>query len=256
MATSSSKIVNIREKVSPGEWKLRQELAAAYRVAADYGWDDMLITHFSARVPGADRHFLLNPFGLLFEEVTASNLVKVDQDGNAVVATDYMVNPAGFVIHGAIHGARDDAHVILHTHTVEGMAVAAQEEGLLPLTQTALTAIGDLAYHDFEGIVLDEDERQRLLPAVGDKNNVILRNHGLMTLGGTVGEAFLRMHTLQRACEAQIMAQAGGEKLITLSPEVQARVDEQARVAGAPLGHFTGEALMRKAARLDPGFSD
>lgn len=256
MATSSNKIVNIREKVSPGEWKLRQELAAAYRVAADYGWDDMLITHFSARVPGTERHFLLNPFGLLFEEVTASNLVKVDLDGNAVVPGDYAVNPAGFIIHGAIHAARDDAHVILHTHTVEGMAVAAQEDGLLPITQTALSVFSDLAYHDFEGIVLDDDERQRLLPAIGGKNNVILRNHGLMTLGSTVGEAFLRMHTLQRACEAQIMAQAGGKKLILLSPEVQSRVAAQTRMAGPPLGHFTSAALLRKAARIDSGFGD
>lgn len=256
MDTLSSKNLSMREEVSPEEWKLRKELAAAYRVAADYGWDDMLITHFSARVPGADGHFLLNPFGLLFEEITASNLVKVDQDGNAVVPTDYAINPAGFIIHGAIHGARADAHVIFHTHTVEGMAIAAQEEGLLPITQTALSVFSDLAYHDFEGIVLDAGERERLLPNIGDKNNVILRNHGLMTLGGTVGEAFLRMHTLQRACEAQVMAQAGGKKLILLSPEVQSRVDAQSRVAGPPLGHFTGEALLRKAARLDPGFSD
>lgn len=256
MDSLSSEKPGMREEVSPEEWKLRQELAAAYRIAADCGWDDLLITHFSARVPGTDRHFLLNPFGLLFEEITASNLVKVDQDGNGVVPTDYAVNPAGFIIHGAIHGARDDAHVILHTHTVEGMAIAAQEEGLLPITQTSLSVYGDLAYHDFEGIVLDADERERLLPDIGDKNNVILRNHGLMTLGGTVGEAFLRMHTLQRACEAQVMAQAGGKKLILLSPEVQDRVDAQTRVAGAPLGHFTGEALLRKAARLDPGFSD
>lgn len=256
MAVPSSKVVNIQDQVSPEEWKLRRELAAAYRIAADCGWDDLLITHFSARVPGADRHFLLNPFGLLFEEVTASNLVKVDLDGNAVIDGDHPVNPAGFIIHGAIHAAREDAHVIMHTHTVEGMAVSAQEDGLLPITQTALSVCGDLAYHDFEGIVLDEDERQRLIPNVGDKNNVILRNHGLMTLGGTVGEAFLRLHTLQRACEAQIMALAGDRKIITLSPEVQERVDGQTRMAGPPLGHFTGEALVRKAARLDPGFAD
>lgn len=256
MATSSSKILNIREQVSPEEWKLRRELAAVYRIAADLGWDDLLITHFSARVPGADRHFLLNPFGLMFEEITASNLVKIDLDGNPVLNGSHPINPAGFVIHGAIHQAREDAHVILHTHTVEGMAIAAQEDGLLPITQTALSVCSDLAYHDFEGIVLDDDERQRLLPNVGDKNNVILRNHGLMTLGDTVGEAFLRLHTLQRACEAQVMAQAGGKKLIMLSPEVQERVDVQTRAVGPMLGQFTGEALVRKAARLAPGFDE
>lgn len=164
MATSSSKILGIREMVSPEEWKLRQELAAAYRVAADYGWDDLIFTHFSARVPGKEKHFLLNPFGLLFEEITASSLVKVDLSGAPVVPTDYAVNPAGFIIHGAIHDSREDAHCILHTHTVEGMAVSAQKEGLLPLTQTALSVCGDLAYHDYEGIVLDAEEKARLIP--------------------------------------------------------------------------------------------
>lgn len=256
MATSSSKILSIRERVSPGEWKLRQELAAAYRVAADYGWDDLILTHFSARVPGTEKHFLLNPFGLLFEEITASNLVKVDLSGTPVVDTDYPVNPAGFIIHGAIHDARDDAHCILHTHTVEGMAVSAQEDGLLPLTQTALTIRADLAYHDYEGIVLDAAEKARLLPSLGDKNNLILRNHGLLCVGRNVGEAFLRLFSLQKACEAQLLAQSGRGGLIIPSEDSQRRVQQQTASGMEMLAHFTGEALLRKAARLDPGFGD
>lgn len=254
MTTNLQEVTGVREQVSAEEWQLRVELAAAYRIAAHYGWDDLVFTHFSARVPGEEKHFLLNPFGPFFEELTASSLVKVDLSGQPVVETEYPVNPAGFVIHGAIHDARDDAHCILHTHTVAGMAVSAQEDGLLPITQTALSVYSDLAYHEYEGIVLDAEEKARLIPALGEKNNLILRNHGLLCTGKTVGEAFLRLFFLQKACEAQIAAQAGGGKLVVPPEDVFARV--QAQTAGGMdfLAQFTSDGLVRKAERLDPGF--
>ena len=242
-------------KVSAEEWQLRVDLAAAYRMIAHLGWDDLIFTHLSVRVPGPETHFLINPFGLLFEEITASNLVKINLDGTPVVPTNYLVNPAGFVIHGTIHEAREDAHCVLHIHTIEGMAVSAQEEGLLPITQTAMALFGDIAYHDYEGIVLDQAEKERLLPALGDKHNLILRNHGLLTVGETVGDAFLRLFFLQKACMAQIQAQAGGGPLIRCSEETSERVASQS-VAGFPaLGPMSWQAVMRKVERLDPGFA-
>ena len=242
-------------QVTDEEWALRVDLAAAYRMIAHFGWDDLIFTHLSVRLPGPDKHFLINPFGLLFEEITASNLVKIDQSGAPVTPTNYMVNPAGFVIHGAIHEAREDAHCVLHIHTVEGMAVSAQEEGLLPITQTAMALYGDIAYHDYDGIVLDQEEKDRLIPALGEKNNLILRNHGLLSVGQTVGDAFLRLFFLQKACMAQVHAQAGGGPLIRCSEETSERVAAQT-VAGFPaLGPMSWQAVRRKAERLDPGFA-
>ncbi|MCK5575916.1 MAG: class II aldolase/adducin family protein, partial [Sphingomonadales bacterium] len=218
---------SLKDSVSEEEWKLRVELAAAYRVAAHDGWDDLIFTHFSVRIPGPEHHFLLNPFGLLFEEITASSLVKVDVNGNALQDTNYMLNPAGFTIHSAIHMAREDAHCIIHTHTKEGIAVASLEDGLLPMSQSALSVSHDVAYHTYEGIVFDGEEKDRLIPNIADKSSIILRNHGLLTMGNTVAQAFMRMHFLQRACEAQLLAQATGEKIIIPPDHVGERVHGQ-----------------------------
>ena len=247
-------MISVKDQVSEEEWEVRCSLAASYRMAAQLGWDDLIFTHFSVRVPGPEHHFIINPFGLFFEEITASSLLKVDLGGNLVMPSDYLFNPAGFVIHGAIHSGREDALCIMHTHTVEGMAVASQERGLLPLTQTSLSVGSDLAYHDYEGIVLDAPERERLLPNIGEKNNVIFKNHGLMAIGRSVGAAFLRLFTLQKACEAQIMAQAGGGGLLTLSQEVQDRVHTQVLFTEEILNTLNWQAIIRKADRDFPNY--
>jgi ribulose-5-phosphate 4-epimerase/fuculose-1-phosphate aldolase len=176
----------IRERVSEAEWKVRVDLAAAYRLVADFGWTDLVFTHISARVPGPDHHFLINPYGMLFEEITASSLVKIDLNANIVLDTGYPVNPAGFTIHSAIHEAREDAKAVLHLHTPDGTAVSTLEQGLLPLNQTAQLVIGDLAYHDYEGVAFDHAEKPRLVADLGTKNVMLLRNHGTLTVGNTV----------------------------------------------------------------------
>jgi ribulose-5-phosphate 4-epimerase/fuculose-1-phosphate aldolase len=198
----------------PQEWELRVQLAAAYRMIDMMGWSELIWTHTTVRVPGDEHHFLINPYGLRFDEVTASNLVKVDMNGNIVGEQDQEINPAGFVIHSAIHMTRPDVRCIMHTHTVAGMAVAALEEGLLPVSMYALGYYDRVAYHDFEGPSLDLDERQRLAANLGDKNVLILRTHGLLTCGETVAQAFVRMYRLQRACEVQLAAQSTRSKLI------------------------------------------
>src|ERR1051325_4052934 len=191
--TPSPKTSTIREQVSDEEWQTRVDLAAAYRLVALYGWDDLIFTHISARVPGEQHHFLLNPYGMMFEEVTASTLVKIDLDGNKVMDSPYFINPAGFTIHSAVHAAREDALCVMHLHTRYGIAVSAQKEGLLPLSQQAMFALSSLAYHEYEGLALDEDEKPRLVKDLGDKRFMILRNHGLLTLGSTPAETFLGM---------------------------------------------------------------
>ena len=215
--------------MSAAEWALRVDLAAAYRLAALYGWTDLNNTHFSARVPSTENHFLLNPFGMLFDEITASSLIKVDQDGNVLGDSDYPANPAGFVIHGAIHMAVPRAHCIIHTHSRFGTAVAMQKQGLLPASQKALTVTGWLAYHDFEGPALSTDERPRIVADLGDKSILILRNHGLLTVGETVGEAFVWMYRIETACRQQIDALSGGGELSPLSVETQNKSIEMGR---------------------------
>src|SRR6267378_207642 len=175
-------------QVSDPEWQARVDLAAAYRLVALYGWDDLIFTHISARVPGAEHHFLLNPYGMMFEEVTASSLVKVDLAGNKVADSPYFVTPAGFTIHSAVHAAREDALCVMHLHTDYGIAVSAQKDGLLPISQQAMLALASLTYHDYEGLALNEDEKPRLVDDLGDKLHMILRNHGLLTLGRTTAE--------------------------------------------------------------------
>lgn len=246
-----------RTSMSPDEWRLRVDLAAAYRLVALYGWDDLIFTHLSARVPGPEHHFLINPYDRMFEEITASSLVKIDVDGNKVDGSPHPVNRAGFVIHSAIHGARDDAHAVLHLHTTNGQAVSAMAFGLLPMTQTAMIAHHDVAYHEFEGIATDTDERERLVSDLGPKSAMILRNHGTLTVGETVAQAFLRMYYLERACEAQVaMLNAGAENL-HLPPQGTAdkvRDQSSGEIAGVVADRLAWPALLRKLDRLDPGF--
>jgi ribulose-5-phosphate 4-epimerase/fuculose-1-phosphate aldolase len=197
--------------MTDAEWKLRVDLAACYRLVAHYGMDDLTATHISVRVPGAEEHFLLNPFGWMFSQVTASSLVKVDIDGNIVQDTPHAINPAGFVIHSAIHAARPDAKCVLHTHTVAGMAISSMKEGILPLNQKALRFHKRVAYHDFQGTSQDLSERERLVRDVGQMNYVVLRNHGLLVCAPTISQAFRGMHSLEKTCKTQLaIMQAGG----------------------------------------------
>src|SRR5829696_6044693 len=200
----SVEIPSLESMVSDEEWAIRVDLAAAYRLIAYYGWDDLIFTHLSARVPGPEHHFLLNPYQLMFEEVTASSLVKVDMSGAPVEPTPFMTNAAGFTIHSALHMARENAQAVMHLHTPHGQAVAAHAEGLLPLTQTAMLIRQDLAFHDYEGVAVDLDERERLVEHLGTKNLMLLRNHGTLAVGPSVGECFVRIYFLERACMAQI----------------------------------------------------
>ena len=221
----------IRESVSPEEWQTRVDLAALYRLVALYGWDDLVFTHISARVPGEDNHFLLNPYGLLFEEIKASDLVKIDLDGNIVSETEHFVNAAGFTIHSAVHGNGQHNHAVIHTHSNDGVAVSAQEHGLLPISQTAMVIRNECAYHDYEGIALNHDERERLLDDLGDKHCMILKNHGLLATGATCADAWLRLFFLERACTMQIKALSGGSKLNMVPDDVVELVTDQGQMA-------------------------
>ena len=253
---NSVDIPSLEGKVSDEEWAIRVDLAAAYRIVAYYGWDDLIFTHLSARIPGPEHHFRLNPYTLMFEEVTASSLVKVDTNGNPVDPTPFITNPAGFTIHSALHMARDDAHAVMHIHTPAGQAVSAHEDGLLPLTQTAMLIRGDLSFHDYEGVAVDLDERERLVEDLGDKNAMILRNHGTLTVGKTVGECFVRLYFLERACQAQIMALAAADKVSHPpqgAPEITAQQGQVGVAMAANL--LAWPALKRKAYRLDPSFA-
>lgn len=250
---------SIRDQVSEEEWALRVDLAAAYRLVAYYGWDDLIFTHLSARVPGPEHHFLINPYTHMFDEITASSLVKIDTEGNRVMEARQPVNKAGFVIHSAIHMGRDDAHAVLHLHTPHGQAVSAMAEGLLPHTQTAMIARHDVAYHDFEGIATDMDERERLVADLGTKNAMILRNHGTLTIGETVPQAFLRMYYLERACEAQVlMLSAGRDNLYTPPQGTPEKVEMQTAAPGMKrlAEGLAWPALLRKLDRIDPSFRD
>jgi ribulose-5-phosphate 4-epimerase/fuculose-1-phosphate aldolase len=212
---------DIPRGITPAEWRLRVDLAAAYRLAAIYGWTDLNNTHFSARIPGTPNHFLLNPFGMLFDEITASSLIKVDHEGNLLGDSDYPANPAGFNIHGAVHMGVPNAHCVIHTHSRFGAAVAMQKHGLLPASQKALTIMGWVAYHDFEGPALDAGERPRIVGDLGDRKILILRNHGLLSVGESVGEAFVWIYRIETACRLQIDALSGGTELNPLSEATQ-----------------------------------
>jgi ribulose-5-phosphate 4-epimerase/fuculose-1-phosphate aldolase len=246
-----------RPEVSPEEWQLRVDLAACYRLVAHYGWDDMIFTHISVRVPGPDHHFLINPYGVLFEEMKASMLVKIDLDGNVVTPSQYPVNPAGFVIHSAIHAARADARCVLHLHTQHGQAVAAQAAGLMPITQTAMTLHGDIAYHEFEGLANSIAERQRIVADLGNKHCLILRNHGTLTVGEEVSDAFMRMYFLERACQAQVMALSGGSAIHAAPAGTAESTAEQASFGLTAIGRVLAwPALLRKLDRSDASYRD
>jgi ribulose-5-phosphate 4-epimerase/fuculose-1-phosphate aldolase len=253
----SVEIPSLQGRVSDEEWKIRVDLAAAYRLVAYYGWDDLIFTHLSARIPGPEHHFLLNPYNLMFEEVTASSLVKVDISGNAVEPSPFITNPAGFTIHSAIHMAREDAHAVIHLHTPHGQAVSAHGDGLLPLTQTAMLIRDEVAYHDYEGVAVDLDERERIVADLGGKGAMLLRNHGTLTVGETVGEAFVKMYFLERACQAQILALSAGKEGLNNPPQGAPEVTAQQGRIGLKMaaGALAWPALLRKMHRLDPSFA-
>jgi ribulose-5-phosphate 4-epimerase/fuculose-1-phosphate aldolase len=244
---------DIRGLVSPEEWQLRVDLAACYRLVAHYGWDDVIFTHISARLP--EHHFLINPYGMLFDEVTASSLVKIDLEGRIVLDNGYPVNPAGFTIHSAIHAAREDAQCVLHVHTQNGVAVSAQRDGLLPISQQSLLVLSSLGYHDYEGIAINPDEKPRLVADIGDKIFLMLRNHGLLVAGSSVPEAFLAMYTFEAACAIQIKAQSGGSELIPIARPILDGIMAQARVVlGGMGGKLAWPALLRRLDRTDPSY--
>jgi len=255
-ALESVEIPSLQGKVSDEEWAIRVDLACAYRMVAHYGWDDLIFTHLSARIAGPEHHFLLNPYNLMFEEVTASSLVKVDVQGNPVDPTPFITNPAGFTIHSAIHMAREDAHAVMHLHTPAGQAVSAHSEGLLPLTQTAMLIRGEVAFHEYEGVAVDLGERERLVADLGEKNVMILRNHGTLAVGKNVGECFIRLYYLERACQAQIMALSAGDA-VNRPPQGSPEITAQQGEIGLPLAAnlLAWPALKRKAYRLDPSFA-
>ena len=245
---------SIQASVSPEEWALRCDLAAAYRLVAHFGWNDLIFTHISARIPGPEHHFLINPYGLLFEEITASSLVRIDLAGNKVQDSPYPVNPAGFTIHSAIHAVREDAHCVLHTHTRAGVAVAAQRGGILPISQQSTFVLASLAYHDYEGVAFRPDEAPRLQADLGSARFLCLRNHGLLTVGPSIADAFLAMYTFESACQIQVAAQAGGE-LIAIDPAIIAGTAQAMRVQTGGLGGaFAWPAMLRKVEKLDPSY--
>lgn len=246
-------VVSLKDKVSAEEWQARVDLAALYRLVALHGWDDMIYTHISARIPGPEHHFLINPYGLLFDEITASSLVKIDLDGNILQDTPYFINPAGFTIHSAIHAAREDAKFVMHLHSDQGVAVAAQKEGLLPLSQHALIVLPHLAYHDYEGIALNLDERERLVADIGDKTLMLLRNHGTLSVGESAAECWTGMFFLERACKQQVMALSAGRENVLFAPEASvAEVKSQtSRGIGGKLGW---PGCLRKLDRHLPGY--
>jgi ribulose-5-phosphate 4-epimerase/fuculose-1-phosphate aldolase len=247
----------VRELVSSEEWQVRVDLAAAYRLVADYGWDDLVFTHISARVPGPEHHFLINPYGMMFEEITASSLVKVDLEGRIVLESDYQINPAGFTIHSAVHAAREDALCVMHLHTDNGIAISAQKDGLLPISQQALFVLASLAYHDYEGLALNEEEKPRLVADLGSKTFLILRNHGLLTVGHTVADAFLSMFLLERACRIQLLAQSGGVELVRIPDKVLAAIPAQeAVVTRGSRGMLAWPGLLRKLDRMAANYRD
>jgi ribulose-5-phosphate 4-epimerase/fuculose-1-phosphate aldolase len=257
---------SLKGKVSEEEWKARVDLAALYRLVAREGWDDMIYTHISARIPGPEHHFLLNPYGYFFEEITASSLVKIDLDGNVLDDTPYFVNAAGFTIHSAIHAARDDAHYVIHLHTDHGTAVSAQKDGLLPLTQHGLITLPRLAYHDYEGIALNLDERERLVHDLGDKSVMLLRNHGTLALGPSAAAAWNAMYYLEKACEQQVNALSAGRDRILIAPDAaqeevrrqtgaaQRRRAEPKENVNASMGGLLWPACLRRLDRELPGY--
>jgi ribulose-5-phosphate 4-epimerase/fuculose-1-phosphate aldolase len=246
---------NVKELVSAEEWQLRVDLAACYRAVAMHGWDDLIFTHISARVPGPEHHFLINPYGMMFEEVTASSLVKVDLQGKKVMASEYDINPAGFTIHSAVHEAREDATCVMHLHTVAGTAVSATKKGLLPLSQQSLFALSSLSYHDYEGVALNPDEKTRLVADLGETRFMILRNHGLLTCADNIPDMFLYMYLLECACQIQLRAQSSGEELIPIPSAILAGIQAQAKQSTNNVGGaLAWPGILRKLDRTNSGY--
>ncbi|MGE0386984.1 MAG: class II aldolase/adducin family protein [Gammaproteobacteria bacterium] len=243
-------------RISDEEWQIRVDLAACYRLVSHYGWDDLIFTHISARVPGPEHHFLINPYGLHFSEITASSLLKVDLQGNKLLDSPYPFNAAGFTIHSAMHMARADAHCVIHLHTDDGVAVSAMEGGLLPFSQTSMQVCGDLAYHEYEGPALNHAERERLQSDLGDKHCMLLWNHGTLAIGSTVPEAFVRMYFFERACSMQVRAMAGGR----LHMPSQAVIDSTVACArqmnqdSRAITDLAWPAMLRLLDRQDTGY--
>ncbi len=246
---------SLKGKVSAAEWQARLDLAALYRLVALHGWDDMIFTHISARIPGPEHHFLINPYGVFFDEMTASALVKIDLDGNIIQDTDYAINPAGFTIHSAIHDAREDARYVMHLHTDQGVAVSSQKEGLLPISQHGLVVLPHVSYHDYEGIALDLDERERLVADLGDKNLMLLKNHGTLSVGETAAQCWLGMYYLEKACKQQLLALSGGREHVLLAPEAAQDVVAEQTANGFVLsGQLAWPGNLRKLGRESPGY--
>jgi ribulose-5-phosphate 4-epimerase/fuculose-1-phosphate aldolase len=247
-------ILSVQDQVSAEEWQLRCDLAACYRLVAHYGWSDLVFTHISARIPGPEHHFLINPYGLMFDEITASSLVKVDQDCNKVIESPFPVNPAGFVIHSAVHEAREDVQCVLHTHTRAGVAVSAQKGGVLPISQQSTFVLAALGYHGYQGVAFRPEEKPSLQADLGANTFLMLRNHGLLTVGKTIADAFLSMYVFESTCQIQLSAQAGGE-LVQVDPRIVAGTAQAMRVQTGGLGGaFVWPALLRKLERLDPNY--
>jgi len=250
-------VSSLRGTVSAEEWAVRVDLAACYRLVAQFGWEDLVYTHITARVPGTENHFLINPYGVFFDEITASSLVKIDQEGNKLQDSPFPVNPAGFVIHSAIHAARHDAKFVLHTHTLNGIAVSAQHQGLLPLSQHSVSVLASLGYHDFEGPALNDNEKPRLVADLGIHTHLILRNHGLLTVGETAGDAFVAMYYLETSCAIQVRAQSGDSELIHVPKEIVDRAYGQMQTNGrrrGTRGELVWPGLLRRLDRADTSY--
>ncbi len=257
---SSAKIIEeqsktVRSQVSEAEWEQRVNLAACYRAVALYKWDDLIFTHISARVPGDHEHFLINPYGMLFDEITASSLIKVDLDGKKVMDSPFEINPAGYVIHSAIHAARKDAHCILHLHCPTGVAVSSKKEGVLPISQQSIFVLSSLAYHNYEGVALNADEKPRLVADLGDKSFLMLRNHGLLTVADNIADVFLKMYVFESACKIQLLAQSGNSELINVDARIIAGAAAQAQQVTRGLGgSIAWEGILRKLDRIDNSY--
>jgi ribulose-5-phosphate 4-epimerase/fuculose-1-phosphate aldolase len=256
-APEKLQIPSMQQRVSPEEWQTRVDLAACYRLVADFGWSDLVFTHITARVPGTEDQFLINPYGMMFDEITASSLVKIDLSGNKIEESPFPVNPAGFTIHSAIHAVRHDAQCVLHVHSLNGVAVSAQKEGVLPLSQQSIFILASLAYHGYEGVALNEEEKPRLVADLGNKNYLMLRNHGLLTVGKTIADAFQAMYFFEAACTIQIRAQSGGGELIHIPQQIIDGAIAQARAATKSLGGMLAwPGLLRRLDRKDSSFRD
>ena len=254
-APETANTAAVKSRVSAEEWQTRVDLAACYRLVAAYGWDDLVFTHITAKIPGAGDQFLINPYGMMFEEITAASLVKIDSHGNKLDDNPYPINPAGFTIHSAIHAARHDAKCVLHIHSLNGVAVSAQKEGVLPISQQSIFVLASLAYHDYEGVALNDEEKPRLVQDLGDRNMLMLRNHGLLTCAESIADAFLLMYVFEAACMIQVRAQAGGGELIKIpQPIIDGAIQQSNAVTKGLGGKLAWPGLLRKLDRMNPGY--